>query len=51
MGVKLLEENNLSIKLSLSTIVRDLRWNKQKAIQVSPFQALFGRLSKNEFKI
>ena len=31
--------------------MRDLRWNKQKTIQVSPFQADFGRLPKPEFKI
>ena len=31
--------------------MRDLRWNKQKKIQVSPFQAHFGRLPKTEFKI
>ena len=47
----LLEENNKSIKLCLSIIMRDLRWNKQKTIQVSPFQAHFGRLPKTEFKI
>ena len=46
----LLEENNKSIKLCLSVIMRDLRWYKQK-IQVSPFQAHFGRLPKMEFKI
>ena len=51
LGVLLLEENNKSIKLCLSTIKRDLRWNKQKTIQVSPFQAHFGRLPKNEFII
>ena len=47
----LLEENNKSIKLCLSIIMRDLRWNKEKTIQVSPFQAHFGRLPKTEFKI
>ena len=47
----MLEENNKSIKLCLSTIMRDLRWNKQKTIEVSPFQAHFGRLPKTEFKI
>ena len=31
--------------------MRDLRWNKQKIVQVSPFQAHFGRLPKNELKI
>ena len=31
--------------------MRDLRWNKRKIIQVSPFQAHFGRLLKTEFKI
>ena len=51
MGVMLLEENNKSIELCLSIIMRDLRWNKQKTIQVSPFQAHFGRLPKTEFKI
>ena len=51
LGVMLLEENNKSIKLCLSIIMRDLRWNKQKTIQVSPFQAHFGRLPKTEFKI
>ena len=50
-GVLLLEENNKSINLCLSIIMRDLRWNKQKTIQVSPFQAHFGRLPKTEFKI
>ena len=51
LGVMLLEENNKSIKLCLSIIMRDLRWNKQKTIQVSPFQAHFGRLPKTEFKM
>ena len=51
LGVMLLEENNKSIKLCLSIIIRDLRWNKQKTIQASPFQAHFGRLPKTEFKI
>ena len=51
LGVMMLEENNKSIKLCLSTIMRDLRWNKQKTIQVSPFQAHFDRLPKSEFKI
>ena len=51
LGVMLLDENNKSIKLCLSTIMRDLPWNKQKTIQVSPFQAHFGRLQKTEFKI
>ena len=51
LGVMLLEENIKSINLCLSTIMRDLRWNKQKTIQVSPFQAHFGRLPKTEFKI
>ena len=51
LGVMLLDENKRSIKLCLSTIKRDLRWNKQKTIQASPFQAHFGRLPKNEFKI
>ena len=47
----LLEENNQSIKLCLSTLKRDLRWNKQKTIKVFRFQAHVGRLPKNEFKI
>ena len=51
LGVMLREENNKSIKLCLSIIMRDLRWNKQKTIQASPFQAHFGRLPKTEFKI
>ena len=51
LGVMLLGENNKSIKLCLSIIMRDLRWNKQKTIQVSPFQAHFGSLPKTEFKI
>ena len=51
LGVMLLEENNKSIKLCLSIIMRDLRWNKQKTNQVSPFQAHFGRLPKTEFRI
>ena len=51
LGVMMLEENNKSIKLCLSIIMRDLRWNKQKTIQVSPFQAHFGRLPKTDFKI
>ena len=49
LGVMMLEENNKSIKLCLSVIMRYLRWNKQKTIQVSPFQAHFGRLPKTEF--
>ena len=51
LGAVLLEENNKSIEVCVSTIMRDLRWNKQKTIQVSPFQAHFGRLPKNEFRI
>ena len=51
LGVMMLDKNNKSIKLCLSIIMRDLRWNKQKTIQVSPFQAHFGRLPKTEFKI
>ena len=51
LGVVLLEENVKSIKLCLSTIIRDMRWIKQKTIQKSPFEALFGRLPKTEFKI
>ena len=47
----LLGENKPSIKLCPSTIMRDLRWNKQKTIQISSFQAHFGRLLENEFKI
>ena len=49
--VMLLEENLKSIKLCLSTIINDMRWIKQKFIQKSPFEALFGRLPKTEFKI
>ena len=51
LGVMLLEENVKSIKLCLSTIIRDMRWIKQKTIQKSPFEAHFGRLPKTEFKI
>ena len=51
LGVMLLDENVTSIKLCLSTILRDLRWSKQKTIQMSPFEAHFGRLPKTEFKI
>ena len=48
----LLEENGKSIKLCLSTIIRDIgRWIKQKTIQKSPFEAHFGRLPKTEFKL
>ena len=47
----LLDENVTSIKLFLSTIVPDLRWNKQKTIQRFPFEAHFGRLPKTRFKI
>ena len=47
----LLEENVKSIELCLSTIIRDMRWIKQKTIQKSPFEAHFGRLPKLEFKI
>ena len=51
LGVMLLEENVKSIKLCLSTIIRDMRWIKQKTIQKLPFEAHFGRLPKTEFKI
>ena len=51
LGVMLLEDNVQSIKPCLSTIVRDLRWNKQKTIKLSPFEAHFGRLPKTKFKI
>ena len=47
----LLDENVTSIKFPLSTIIRDLRWSKQKTINCSPFEAHFGRLPKTEFKI
>ena len=47
----LLDENSVSIKLSLSTIKRDLRWTKQKTIQRSLFETQFGRLQKTEFKL
>ena len=47
----LLEENVKSVNLCLSTIIRDMRWIKQKTIQKSPFEAHFGRLPKTEFKI
>ena len=51
LGVMLLDETVTSIKLALSTIIRDLRWIKQKTIQCSPFEAHFGRLPKTELKI
>ena len=51
LGVMLLDENVSSIKLCLSTIIRDHRWAKQKTIQFSPFEAHFGCLPKTEFKI
>ena len=51
LGVILLDENVQSIKLCFSTIIRNLNWNKQKTIKVSPFEAHFGRLPKTEFKI
>ena len=38
------------MKLARSTIIRDLRWSKQKTIKCSPFEAHFGRLPKTEFK-
>ena len=47
----LFDENVQSIKLCLSTIIRDLRWTKQKTIKLSPLEAHFGRLPKTEFKI
>ena len=51
LGVMFLDENVQSIKLWLSTIIRHLRWNKQKTIKLSPFEAHFGQLPKTEFKI
>ena len=51
IGGNVVRRKNRLIKLSLSSIMRDLRWKKQKTIQVSPFQAHFGRLPKNQFKI
>ena len=42
----LLEENKRLIKLCPSTIIYDLRLNKQKTIQVFSLQAHFGRLPK-----
>ena len=47
----LLNENVSSIKLCLSTKIRELRWAKQKTTQFSPFEAHFGRLPKKEFEI
>ena len=46
-----LNEIFTSIKLCLSRIIRYLRWNKQKFIQRSPFEAHFGRPSKIEYNI
>ena len=46
LGVILLDENVTSKKLCLSTKILDLRWSKQKTKQMSPFEALFGRLPK-----
>ena len=51
LGVMLLDENVQSIKLCLSTIIRDLRWNKQKTIKLPQFEVHFGGLPKTEFKI
>ena len=51
LGIMLLDENVASTKLCLRTIIRDLRWTKQKTIQRSPFEAHFGHLLKTEFKI
>ena len=51
LGVVLLDENVQLIKFCLSTIISDIRWNKQKTIKLSPFEAHFGRLPKSEFKI
>ena len=51
LGVMLLDENVTSIKLALSTIIRGLRWSKQKTKKCSPFEAHFERLPKTEFKI
>ena len=51
LGVMLLDANVTSIKLCLSTIIRDLRWSKQKTNQCSPFEAHFGRPPKCQFKI
>ena len=51
LDVMLFEENKRSIKLCLSTKIGDLRWNKQKIIQNSPFQEHFGRLPMTEFEI
>ena len=51
LSVMLLDENVSSIKLCFSTIIRDLRSNKQKTIKRSPFEAHFGRLPKNSFEI
>ena len=51
LGDILIDENVTSIKLCHSTILRGLRWSKQKTIQMLPFEAHFGRLPKTEFKI
>ena len=51
LRVMLLEKKVQPIKLCLSTIIRDLRRNKQKTIKLSPFEAQFVRLPKTEFKI
>ena len=42
LGVMLLDENVYSIKLCLSTMIRDLRWNTQKTTKLPPFEAHFG---------
>ena len=51
MGAIFIEKNKRSIKQCLSTIMRDLRRTRPKAIQVCPFQANVGRVPKNNFKI
>ena len=51
LGVMLFDEKVEYIKMGWITIIRDLRWNKEKTIKLSPFEAHFGRLPKTEFKI
>ena len=50
LGVMLLDENVTSIKLALSTIIRDLRWSKQKTIKCSPFEAQVDDFQKQNSK-
>ena len=50
LGVMLLDENVTSIKLCLNTILRDLRWSKQKTKNCRHLRLILGDCQKQNLK-